>query len=383
MQPLDLRIMCAMIGVVSGVMALLIYRLRRNYPPQIHGMRAWSAGGALIAVSGFSFAVEWPLPVVVVVLLGNGLMFAGFVKCYEGTLRFLNRRFRSTPWILANFALLSILAYFTLVEPDYRMRVTAFTIFMAVVCWVHSRAVLSSGRSISSSALAVSLVAVALTLACRTLFSFYTNGPESDRYKLSSAEGLYLLFFGALLLLSMTAAIVMFSERVREEFAQLASRDSLTGCLNRRAMLEVGKREHARWERHGRPYSVLILDLDHFKSVNDRYGHLIGDQVLVQLVETVRLTLRGFDALGRFGGEEFFAVLPDVNLDEAMAIGERIRANVESQAASPSMPVVTVSIGVASVTTSVPGFDSMLSMADRALYDAKRAGRNRVQAETH
>lgn len=381
MQPIDLRIMCAMIGVVSGVMSALIHRLRRNYPAQIHGMRAWSAGGALISASGFSFAVVWPLPPLILVLVGNGLMFAGFIKCYQGTLRFLDRDFRLVPWSLASAGLLGALVYFTLVEPDYRIRVVVFTVFTSAVCLAHSRILLALGRGISSSALAASLIGIVLTMSSRALFSFYTNGPESDRYKLSSAEGLYLLFFGALLLLSMTAAIVMFSEKVREEFAQLASHDSLTGCLNRRAMLEIGKQEHARWERHENPYSVLILDLDHFKSINDSHGHLMGDQVLKRFVETVGNTLRDFDTLGRFGGEEFFVILSGTTLDAALTIAERIRANVENQAGNSELPAVTVSIGVASVTKSAPGFDAMLSTADRALYKAKHAGRNRVHAE--
>ncbi len=165
---------------------------------------------------------------------------------------------------------------------------------------------------------------------------------------------------------------------------EMATTDTLTGLSNRRHFFNQGERDFARALRHESPLTVLMLDIDKFKSVNDRWGHSMGDQVIVDMARHLTQQLRLADLGARLGGEEFAVVLPETSLEGAMHVAERIRQNVEASEVvglEHSDPVrYTVSIGVATLQSGVSSFDVLLQRADRALYTAKRAGRNRVCA---
>jgi len=164
------------------------------------------------------------------------------------------------------------------------------------------------------------------------------------------------------------------------ELAWMASTDSLTGANNRRHFLDEIEQELGRAKRNGLPVSLLALDIDHFKAVNDEYGHQAGDAVLMAFVEVIRETLRPYDVLGRVGGEEFMVLLPDTSHEAAAVLAERIRSRVESMI----MPFdgttlsVTVSIGVAEFGVDGDSQDAVFKAADTRLYQAKHEGRNRV-----
>lgn len=160
--------------------------------------------------------------------------------------------------------------------------------------------------------------------------------------------------------------------------ANLATTDELTGLMNRRSIMETLVNEFALSDRHNRPLSVILLDLDHFKSVNDRYGHAVGDQVLQASAETMRLMMRRTDLVGRYGGEEFMIMLPNTNLDGALELGRKINREL-SQIEWPDNPSmrITISGGVAE-KQSHDTVDSMIHDADMALYRAKEGGRNQI-----
>ncbi|CAN5316740.1 hypothetical protein BH20ACI2_BH20ACI2_14570 [soil metagenome] len=167
-------------------------------------------------------------------------------------------------------------------------------------------------------------------------------------------------------------------KEIAGQFEQLSVTDALTGLLNRRYMVERLMEETKRSNRHGYPMSFMMLDVDEFKSYNDNFGHPAGDEALKLVGNVMRETLRGADVAARFGGEEFAILLPQTTSDEARTIAERIRANVE-QAKFPKRPV-TISIGVASCSAELCRDADLISAADKALYRAKRGGRNRVLA---
>jgi diguanylate cyclase (GGDEF)-like protein len=162
------------------------------------------------------------------------------------------------------------------------------------------------------------------------------------------------------------------------EWETLSVTDSLTGLMNRRyieaRMLEEVKRSN----RHGFPMSFMMLDIDHFKSYNDSFGHPAGDDALRLVGNVIRETLRGADVAARFGGEEFSILLPQTTNEEAVAIAERIRHNIEQTRFEHR--VVTSSIGIASCSAELCVSADLVAAADKALYEAKRKGRNRVQA---
>ena len=160
---------------------------------------------------------------------------------------------------------------------------------------------------------------------------------------------------------------------------RLASEDDLTGAYNRRHILALAACEWERSSRYGGALSLLMVDVDHFKRVNDTYGHAVGDGVLQTLVRTCGLCLRRTDAVGRLGGEEFLILLPDTDEHAAAEVGERLRAVLASSETAAGQPRVTVSVGVASRRPDTASLEHLLKRADDALYAAKAAGRNQLR----
>ncbi|ATJ81515.1 GGDEF domain-containing protein [Halomonas beimenensis] len=166
-------------------------------------------------------------------------------------------------------------------------------------------------------------------------------------------------------------------KRLERRLEFLARHDELTGLLNRRAGLARLDEEIARTHRHDIPLCVAICDLDHFKQINDRHGHGVGDEALAAVAEVMQSELRRYDVLARLGGEEFLVILPGATLSEAERSIERLRRRlVETRLASPGLSL-TLSAGLAALKEGDAG-DALLERADRALYRAKREGRNRV-----
>ncbi|QFU02913.1 putative diguanylate cyclase YdaM [Halomonas sp. THAF5a] len=174
--------------------------------------------------------------------------------------------------------------------------------------------------------------------------------------------------------------VVDITERkaMEQRLAYLAHHDELTGLLNRRAGLDLLEEEIRRSRRYGTPLCVANCDLDHFKRVNDRHGHAVGDRVLREAGALMQATMRRHDHVIRLGGEEFLLLLPGVPREEASQAVERLRAQLASTPITDERIPLTLSAGVAQLAGDEPA-DALLERADRALYDAKHAGRNRVQ----
>jgi diguanylate cyclase (GGDEF)-like protein/PAS domain S-box-containing protein len=167
-----------------------------------------------------------------------------------------------------------------------------------------------------------------------------------------------------------------------EELERLANTDSLTALANRRSFMMSLAAEVRRWERHGSPVSLLILDLDRFKPVNDEHGHQFGDRVLVSAANALRVVKRDVDIAGRLGGEEFGILLPDTPVEGAVVLAERMRERIADrlhETPDGSFIRVTTSIGIASLGVHCFGESDLLRLADSALYRAKREGRDRVR----
>lgn len=169
------------------------------------------------------------------------------------------------------------------------------------------------------------------------------------------------------------------------ELEYLARFDPLTGVANRRYFAEMVETEMARSLRYGKPLSIMMMDIDHFKEINDVYGHQAGDIVLQALCETCKIVLRAVDIVGRWGGDEFAILLPETPPAIAAQVAERLRCAVESTVVALEMypPLhFSVSIGCASRNAKDDNMDAILNFADKALCDAKRIGRNRVCVAT-
>jgi diguanylate cyclase (GGDEF)-like protein len=175
-----------------------------------------------------------------------------------------------------------------------------------------------------------------------------------------------------------------FHDRLDEKFQQkmydAALRDALTRAYNKKYFLQQLALEFSYARRHGTPLTLIIFDLDHFKNVNDTYGHVAGDHVLIELANLTHRMLRAEDVFARYGGEEFVIILRGIPLHGAGTLAERLRASVESSSfvfEGQRMPV-TISIGVAAFNPELAEAVSLVEAADAALYEAKRSGRNKV-----
>jgi diguanylate cyclase (GGDEF)-like protein/PAS domain S-box-containing protein len=173
-------------------------------------------------------------------------------------------------------------------------------------------------------------------------------------------------------------------EKQNEELVKLATRDPLTGCLNRRAFRERLDEIFASARASGQPLSCIMTDVDHFKSFNDTYGHAVGDQVLRVVTRNLASGVRDIDLLGRYGGEEFCIVLPEVDLEQACHIAERLRAEIHSRAGKSIRNIqgvtISSSFGVSTLRPDVADPAELIERADQAMYAAKQAGRNCVRS---
>jgi diguanylate cyclase (GGDEF)-like protein len=179
------------------------------------------------------------------------------------------------------------------------------------------------------------------------------------------------------------AFLLLQKERADAQALRLATYDPLTGAYNRRTFHEIAEREMSRARRAGQPLSIVMLDIDHFRAVNEKHGHRIGDQLLQRLGEVLRNALRKEDMLVRFGGEEFLVLLPDVPGPGAVVVAGRLRKAVASEeiVLGDVRLAATVSAGVAARLDEGPeSVDTLVARAEEALALAKRRGRNRVVA---
>jgi diguanylate cyclase (GGDEF)-like protein len=181
-------------------------------------------------------------------------------------------------------------------------------------------------------------------------------------------------------LLAVNASIALSNARLFEQVQYLAITDPLTGLYNRRQFFALAEREFVRALRYHRAVAVLMLDIDHFKAVNDAHGHPIGDEVLRAVAGRCASGLRTMDLLGRYGGEEFVALLPETDWDGAQQAAERLRHAIrETPIITRVGPVrVTVSVGFALCVENCPDLTALIHSADQALYAAKQGGRDRV-----
>jgi diguanylate cyclase (GGDEF)-like protein len=221
-----------------------------------------------------------------------------------------------------------------------------------------------------ASFLAIPLIAQDRALGCMNLYVTEPHEFDADEIQLLST-------------LASQAAISIENARLFEETRQLAITDDLTRLANHRQFYLQLASEVRRAQRYGRSLSLLLLDLDHFKLYNDRYGHLAGDQALREMAEVLRRNARDVDMPARYGGEEFAIILPETDLERAVVQADRIRAAIASHAFrgmhSNPQGDLTVSIGVAALTPGLRRIEELVHGADQALYRAKSRGRNRVE----
>ena len=374
----DPRTIIVMASVMSLLMGGVMFFQRRIYPANIHGLRHWAIAPFLCFIATALFAMRGFIPDLISSAAGNLILLSGAALFFWGSQRFHDIAPTYRLWGAILAACAPLFVWFLVVEPRYEVRVLLFTGVMLTIMAAHARLLLT----VDSSNVFTRPTGYLLVLQCGFLLlrmvEVLLGHSLAGLLDPSGAQVTYLMAFTFIFLILSVALILMAAERMRMEFEHLATYDSLTSTLTRRAWLESCGREVERCRRHGHGMSLMMMDMDHFKSVNDTHGHPMGDRVLVDFAQRVRLQLRLPDRLGRFGGEEFVLLLPETALEDAVKVAQRIRA---SRRLSPDLPLCTVSIGVASYEEQSDTLNSLLARADAALYRAKDLGRNRVETE--
>jgi len=373
---IDPRTVILLAGVMGGIMSIVLYFMRRNFPPSIRGLGEWAAAPALIFVSLVLLAARGVIPQFFSVIVANMLLLSGLSLFHFGTQRFLGLPTSIRLWIGVVLLPMPILAWYTFVEPHYGMRVLLISFLMTVLTTSNALLLARHGARSFATYLCITALAVQSLAQMLRFVAGLSIPADSTLFILSPAQQIYATTYTFCILMLCVSAVLMATDKLRAEFEHHARHDSLTGALTRGALIEAGERELERNRRKNHVISLLMMDLDHFKAINDSHGHLAGDRVLVDFVARVTALLRRPDRFGRFGGEEFIALLPETSLEDARIVAERIRADIASAGVQPWC---TVSIGVATSCADDATVDALLARADAALYQAKAAGRNCVR----
>jgi diguanylate cyclase (GGDEF)-like protein len=232
----------------------------------------------------------------------------------------------------------------------------------------------------------VKIALLMLIIEIFIMLGFDWLGMQLTEWKLALLDAVFLAFIGAPIAYfafvrprdQQIRAGILALEQARLDAENLARFDALTGALSRRAILEALDKEVERTKRYGSPLVCLMLDLDHFKTFNDTYGHQFGDKVLQRIAGVIIDQCRANDHFGRYGGEEFLIVLPETRIDGATAFSKRVRLAIAETSLDRNEEHVTVSIGVAEWHDRDGTASNLIAQADRALLEAKAAGRNRI-----
>lgn len=361
---------------------------RRRYA----GIDCWMMSASFMAVGELLLTLRQVVPENLSILLGNGFLMAGAMMFYFGLARFSGTSIRRRIAFPHLFGYYFAFFYFTCIAPDARLRAILFSIVILHYTLLSFWVLLQNREHklrFGYGMLGVALLLFAGAYGVRIGF-LLLGGMAFDIYQASMAEAAIMLASQVLTVGLAVAQIMIVNRRLIGELEAEAHEkeliladlrvqariDGLTGLLNRATVESKLRFEHRRNARFHRPFSIILIDVDHFKDINDSHGHQVGDEVLRQTAALLRDSLREFDVLGRWGGEEFLAICLESGADEMHIIAERLRANVAVYDFSLAQPV-TISLGLAAWNHS-ESVEELIERADRNLYEAKARGRNRA-----
>ena len=378
----DLRTLFMVLVILYACLGFVCLFLPYRMPGS-HALANWGYAMLALAAGSGGIALRGVVPDLVSVILANALVLVSFLFVLRSVRQERGRRWNAFGWSVVGVSML-LLSYFTYLQPDTRIRIVVCSLAMAILVVQPAVALIAAVPGASRRArifTAACLVGVGLVMLVRALLTT-SWGSNADLLAPDLVQFASNLLFAVFAVLATHGVAWIEIEQLHADLARLAMIDPLTAILNRRAFMLEYERELSRCMRDQTGLALAIFDLDHFKEVNDSYGHLVGDQVLRRVADTLRASLRGHDVLGRYGGEEFALLMPGADIAAAMAGAERARLAVSERPIETgrlSIPL-TLSAGVAAYGVNGTDWESLLRSADAALYQAKRGGRNRVAA---
>lgn len=374
----DPRSIIVTAGFTAAVMAAVLLLMRHNYPRWIHGLAEWGLASLLWLLASLLFAGRGSLPDFWTTTAANTLLFLGGATYYIGTRRFLGHAPHHRIWLGVAVLLLASLQGLAWQLPDpqhYPLRLMVSNLAQGSLYLAQLVFLVRHGGAHFSVRFVQAGLCLHLGVLGLRLLTVATGQAEHNLLAPSVSQMLYLSVYALTTLMLSLGAVLMATERLRRELEHVANHDSLTQVLNRMALLRICEDELSRATRHGKGPALMMIDLDHFKHVNDTHGHQHGDRVLQHFARRTQEVLRAHDKLGRYGGEEFMVLLPECCTSDAQVVAQRIH-HVLSQGQEFDCKA---SIGVTCWSGCGDSLSNMLSRADAALYRAKANGRDQTQ----
>jgi len=380
------------IFLIASLLCFLVFlALLSAGSEKVHGMRAMLAASLLGLAGNLLYAYGRELSPLLAYEVANMTYAGAGAALAVGYRQLAGRAARIDVPLLAVGAVGVLIALFHYQIDSFLARSAVASLFQAGVCVDIARSVLA-GRGAGQPASAPHQVQRFVLLMCalvvgghavRMAWLLLAAEPPGSLLQPSVAS-LAILTAAALALPALALGGLLTMHRyIVHQAEYIANHDHLTGAWSRKAFFEIAERELARSRRNGEPLALMLIDLDHFKAINDSGGHEAGDIALQVVAERARGALRAADCMARLGGDEFAVLLPETSLPQACAAGEKLQAELRASAAnlarSTGHPAPTLSIGV-TVTQDDEPFKATLARADAALYAAKAAGRNQVIA---
>lgn len=376
---MDFRIITLLIGGAAFAVGIAVLVAAQCYPRLVaRPLIVFGLGKMAIAIGMALISLRGILPDLLTIAVANSLIIVNNYAGYAAVRDLQGKDWSPRLGIAAVLAVLAGTLWFTYVQPDLRgvravVGLTAMTLtaVLAVeLLWRYQgrgAAHLVSGWAAGVLVLAMLARAVNAAMGPHLALSLLTL----DRFEVA-----FMFVIFVVSNMNSVNFVLLCGDAFNAELQRLADSDPLTGIANRRRFCERAAEELRRARRFRDPLALLMIDADHFKQINDTWGHEVGDTVLRGMADTIVVALRDVDIFGRLGGEEFAVLLPKTDVQAALGVAERLRAAVASMAVVPNLHI-TASIGV-TVVCDGDDFNTLLNRADQAMYQAKQAGRNRV-----
>ena len=376
-----------MVMIIASSLMMAVCMAVVGWGRRRDGLARWAVGLLLNAVGHFLLMLYGAVPNGVSIVPGNLLLSCVMVCMTAAIYQFQGR---PVPWWLLVPAPVLITVFVAVFINDFPARVSFVGLVIGLqTLWGLSATLERRHATVGRGQwlLVTGFALEAAVLGSRALLALSDYHAAATILQSSVLQTFTFMSTFAVVLVSSMGFVFMSRDRADESNRVMATMDALTGVANRRSFIAALDRDVARAVRTRAPTALMMMDIDHFKSINDRYGHPVGDQVLCSVVNVVRQRARAQDLVGRYGGEEFMVLLPDTTLAGAEQLARELCKAVQESCCpvdgvdGPGISV-TISIGVfGGQLDAGDGWDMLISAADRALYRAKSNGRNRVESE--
>jgi len=376
----DIPTLYMMIITASLAMGFAVLFVVRG--TEMRGLKIWGGAMLINAISHTLFILRGQIPDLLSIMLGNLLLAMTLALIQLAIFVFQQR---PLAYLRVWFPMALIVVAFPFMMDNLSGRIIVSGLIYSLQCalilhtlWLGRQTAPGRGHYL----IAIGTSTLATVFLCRSIAAMLRPADMSSLFAQNLANALPSIIGFISIVLATMGYVLMNKERADEYNRIMAMQDVLTGIANRRAILDALDRHFALAQRSNRPLTLLIIDIDRFKTINDTFGHLAGDAVIKAVTVTMTQRLREQDLVGRYGGEEFLVILPDTGADGGRQLAETLRHAVElTPVNGADGPIaVTISIGIRTFDVSSDKTpDMMISHADTALYLAKNNGRNRVE----